>query len=291
MKTHTGDFPIGFRIGWSEWQKDLPAVASWAASQGFEALDLGKFTAADAALLTQHQLRLGSVDLLDFGKIAQPDAAARKQLADANGQYIRDSAAAGAKIFFTIVGGEKDRKRSENYRAAIEAFSPLAEAAASAGGSLAIEGYPGDAPHYALLCTSPETCRALLKDIPRGIGLNYDPSHLIRLGVDHLRFLREFVDRVVHVHAKDTELFPEAVYELGLYQPSAFAEPHGFGAHTWRYTLPGHGAARWREIFQILKDAGYRGIVSVELEDERFNGTTAGEKAGLTQSLQFLRQT
>jgi len=212
-------------------------------------------------------------------------------LIEANRQYIRDSAAAGAKIFFTIIGGEKDRSRGENYRAAVEAFSPLAEMAASVGATLAIEGYPGDAPHYSLLCTSPETCRAFLKDLPRGVGLNYDPSHLIRLGVDHLRFLREFVGHVVHVHAKDTELFPEAAYELGLYQPSAFAESHKFGGHTWRYTLPGHGAARWREVFGILKDAGYRGVVSVELEDERFNGSIAGEQAGLTQSLQFLRQT
>ena len=55
------------------------------------------------------------------------------------------------------------------------------------------------------------------------------------------------------------------------------------------YTLPGHGLARWSEIFSILKSSGYKGAVSVELEDENFNGSEAGEKAGLLNSLAFLK--
>ena len=42
-------------------------------------------------------------------------------------------------------------------------------------------------------------------------------------------------------------------------------------------------------VFEILRAAGYGGAVSVELEDERFNGTEAGERDGLLRSLQFLR--
>ena len=57
----------------------------------------------------------------------------------------------------------------------------------------------------------------------------------------------------------------------------------------WRYTLPGLGVAEWSEIFSILSGAGYKGLVSVELEDENFNGTDEGEKTGLSQSLQFLK--
>jgi sugar phosphate isomerase/epimerase len=123
------------------------------------------------------------------------------------------------------------------------------------------------------------------------VAINYDPSHLIRLGVDPIRFLQEFIRFIPHVHAKDTELFPEAVYELGLYQDSVSPQrpPHRYGAHTWRYTIPGHGQARWTEIFRILRDNHYRGVVSVELEDENFIGSEADEKAGLLHSLNFLR--
>jgi sugar phosphate isomerase/epimerase len=39
----------------------------------------------------------------------------------------------------------------------------------------------------------------------------------------------------------------------------------------------------------VLKDSGYRGAVSVELEDENFNGSEAGEKLALETSIAFLK--
>lgn len=186
--------------------------------------------------------------------------------------------------------GDHARRRSENYKLAVECYQPICDAIDQAGAKLVIEGWPGSSPHLSSLCCTPETYRSFIKDIGTpSVGINFDPSHLIRLGVDHVRFLREFVGRVFHVHAKDTEIIPEAVYEYGLYQPSAFTKGHGFGEHAWRYTLPGHGEARWTEIFKILKDANYGGVVSIELEDENFNTGEEGEKAGLLNSLAFLK--
>lgn len=289
MVTRTGKYKIGFRRGWSDWQKNVAAVVSFASDHGFKGVDLNKATPDDVAVVKSAGLQLGSVDLVDFVNIATADAGKRAELRTQNIEYIKQTAALGAKVFFTVINGETSRNRTENYKAAVEAFAPLAEAAASAGATIALEGYPGGFPHFSMLGTSPETCRAFFKDIPHGLSLNYDPSHLIRLGVDHVRFLREFAPKVVHVHGKDTELLPEAVYEYGLYQPAAFAEGRGFGANTWRYTIPGHGVARWTEIFTILKDAGYGGMVSIELEDEFFNGSEAGEKEGLLNSLNFLK--
>jgi sugar phosphate isomerase/epimerase len=197
-----------------------------------------------------------------------------------------------AKVFFTcVIPGDASKPRGENYKLAVECFAPIAHAADEVGAKLAIEGWPGGAPHYANLCCTPETMRAFTRDVgSESIGVNYDPSHLIRLGVDHIRFLEEFVDRVWHVHAKDAEIIAESAYELGLYQGSAFEKPHGFGEFAWRYTLPGHGAARWRDIFDVLKDAKYNGVVSIELEDENFNGSEDGEKKGFLESLAFLKR-
>ncbi len=289
MPTKTGNFPIGFRRGSAGWQKDLGALAEWSRQNEFEAVDLSRVAEEDIKVLSAAQLRLGTVDLLQFGDITHADAGIRREVVAANVAYVKDAARLGAQIFFTIVGGDPAKTRQENYRIAVESFSPIAEAAAAIGGYLAVEGYPGRAPHYALLCTTPETCRAFLKDIPRGIAINYDPSHLIRLGVDHIRFLKEFSPHIVHVHAKDTELFPEAVYEFGLYQPSAFVDQYPWGEHVWRYTIPGRGVARWGELLQTLHSAGYEGIISVELEDKDFNGAEAGEKAGLLEAIQFLK--
>jgi sugar phosphate isomerase/epimerase len=292
MKTSTGGFPIGFRRSHQAWQKDLPALAKWAADSGFELIDLLRYTPADHATLAANHLQLGSVDLLDMGKLTQPDAGTRVDLIARNVEYIRQSAAAGAKLFFTIVPGEKDRTRADNYRLAVEAFQPLAQAADDVGAKIVIEGYPGGPPHFSLLCCTPETCRSFIKEMPgSAVGLNYDPSHLVRLGVDPIRFLREFQPHVYHVHGKDTQLFPEAVYEYGLYQEAVFAKPHGFGAHTWRYTIPGDGLTPWPTVLQILAAGGYHGAISLELEDENYWGGEPAEKQGLLRGLGLLKST
>jgi sugar phosphate isomerase/epimerase len=289
MPTRTGSFTIGFRRGGTNWQKDIKSLAGWAKTSGFEAVDLGKINADDAAVLRGEGLALGSVDLLDMGKISSADPAVRKQAVDSNIAYVKQAAELGARIFFTIIGGDAALKRSENYAHAVEGFSPLAAVVAELGGKIAIEGYPGGGNHPNLCC-NPETYRSFIKDVnPRSVAVNYDPSHLLRMGIDHIRFLNEFAAHVVHVHGKDTEIMPEAAYELGLFQDSAFHKGHGWGANAWRYTLPGHGQTRWTEVTKILKAHNYNGAVSVELEDENFNGSEAGEKAGLLHSLAFLR--
>lgn len=293
MTTRTGGFAIGFRRMGSPWQQDLPALARWAKEAGFEIIDLRRADADEIKTLRDAGLRIGSADLLDFGNLMATDPAKRKDLIRENVAYVKAAAELGAKILFAcIIPGDRAKKRSENYASAVECFSPIIHAAREVGATIVIEGYPGGAPYLANLCCTPESCRAFIKDTGgtdgAGVGINYDPSHLIRLGVDHVRFLREFAPYVKHVHAKDTDLDSEMLYELGSLE-SISRPNHKFGALTWRYTIPGHGCTRWGEVLKILKDAGYQGAVSVELEDENFNGTEAGEKAGFLNSLAFLK--
>ena len=290
MPTTTGNFPIGFRRANVDWQKDLAKLAKWSKQTGFDVIDFThKTTSDDFKTLKDAGLSHGSVDLLDFGQIMATDKVKRKDVLDANLAHIKSAADAGAKAFFTvIIPGDHAAKRADNYKLAIECYGPIVEACANVGAHLAVEGWPGGAPHFSSLCCSPETIRAFLKDIGPGGGLNYDPSHLIRLRVDHIRFLKEFAPHVKHVHAKDTDVDHDALYEFGA-QPGTFATPHRWGEWTWRYTLPGHGQSRWGEIFRILKSANYRGAASVELEDENFNGTEDGEKRALEMSLAYLK--
>jgi sugar phosphate isomerase/epimerase len=288
--TRTGNFPIGFRRGWSDWQKkSIDDLARWAKNNDFAALDLMNINPADVRTLSGAGLKLGSIDLLDFGSVMSSDAGKRRDAIERNVAYVKEMAPAGATAFFTcVIPGDPAAKRADNYKLAVECFGPIARACEGHGAAIVIEGWPGGAPHLANLCCTPETLRALLNDVGPGAAVNYDPSHLIRLGVDHVRFLKEFAPRVKHVHAKDTQLYPDALYEFGS-QTSAFAMPHDFGEWTWRYTIPGHGQARWGEIFAVLREHGYRGVVSIELEDANFNGTEAGEKSALALSREFLR--
>lgn len=291
MGTRTGNFPIGFRQGWTEWfKKDISKLCGWAAENGFEVIDLPGCTADDLSILKDHKLQLGTVDLLELSHLCATDEAKRKDVLARNLERIKTLAKLGVKKFFSVViPGDAAKSRTENYDIAVKCYQPIAAACADAGATVYLEGWPGGRPHYPSLCCTPETYRRIFKDIPKGLGVNYDPSHLIRLGVDHIRFAEEFVNKIGHVHAKDTELYPEAVYEFGLYQSAAFAKSHGFGENVWRYTIPGHGVARWPKLFELLTANNYTGAVCIELEDEKFNGSEAGEKNGLLASLKYLQ--
>jgi len=294
MGTRTGNFPIGFRRGWSEWQKkDLKDVAGWARQAGFDAIDLGKASPEEVAVLKAAGVKIGTADLHDWPQIMSADAAKRKDAIAKNTEYIKGLSAAGCKRYFCVVIPEDVAKnRLENYKLAVEGYGELGRAAEKFGATIVIEGWPGGG-NLPNLCCNPETYRALFKDTgskPKGgLGVNFDPSHLIRMGIDHVRFIDEFAPYVGHVHGKDTEVFGDVAYETGLYQPSIFNKGHGFGEHVWRYTIPGHGITRWTRVMQALAKANFDGAVCVELEDENYNGSEQGEKSALEISLAYLK--
>ncbi|MBS3735468.1 MAG: sugar phosphate isomerase/epimerase [Phycisphaerae bacterium] len=286
MQTRTGSFPIGFRRGGSPWQKDLDALIAWAADAGFEAIDVGRDGDTTAPPVTAAGLRVGSVDLAEWKGMISPDKARRDDAVAQNAAYVEACAAVGVKNFFCVMLPEDpSRERRENFAWMVESFGQLAATLAQARARVVIEGYPGPG----ALCCTPADCRALFEALPTAaMGLNYDPSHLVRLGIDPLRFVREFADRVGHVHAKDTERLDERRYDLGTGQPPTFADTLPYGGNHWRYCIPGHGCIRWTAALEVLVDAGYDGCVCVELEDLHFNGSEPGEKQGLTLGGRYL---
>jgi sugar phosphate isomerase/epimerase len=287
MKTRTGQFPIGFRRGGSDWQRELGALIAWAQENALEAIDLRADTDPTIKTVLDAGLRVGSIDLPFVKPMISPDSGKRAEAIAQNADYVRACAPYGPVNFFLTMLPEKpDLPRAENFGYMVESFAELTPVLEQTGATLSIEGWPGPG----ALCCTPEGLRALFAQIPSdAMGINYDPSHLIRQGIDPLRFLREFADRVCHVHGKDAELLSENLYEFGNEQPPTFAQRIRYGALHWRYTIPGQGCMRWTEAFRILEAHGYSGCVSIELEDANFNGTTEGEQFGILQGAHFLQ--
>jgi sugar phosphate isomerase/epimerase len=215
-KTLTGNYPIGYRWIGSAWQKDFDATLDWSAQNGFATIDLPVSHIAQAAKLPKHGLKVVSLDLAGWGgyqALITADKAKRAEAVKKTTEIIEQGAEAGASIFFTLMLPEKpELARAENFKYTVEAYSALAPVLEKAKAKAAIEGWPGPG----ALCCTPETYRAILKEVPSpALGINYDPSHLLRMGIDPMRFLAEFGPRVVHVHGKDTELNAENLYEFG----------------------------------------------------------------------------
>jgi sugar phosphate isomerase/epimerase len=284
--TRTGAFPIGFRRGWSDWQKDLDGLIAWAKANDIGVIDLGGDADVAGAKTKAAGIRVGSADLPTWSGLITADKAKQADAIAKQATYLEACAGHGINNFFIVMlPDDASKPRSENFALMVEGLNELVPHLEKTGGRLVIEGWPGPG----ALCCTPEGYRALIKEVPStSIGINYDPSHLIRMGIDPIRFVEEFAGRVYHVHGKDTEIFPESVYEYGIEQPATFAKGHGFGSLAWRYTIPGHGQMRWLKAFEILEAAGYQGAVSIELEDENFNTGEAGEKQGILSGSHFL---
>lgn len=279
---------LALRMPGTARQMPFTDYCRWCRDNGFDGVDVGPMTpeirqAADAA-----GLEIGTSDLMTFAGLFGTDQEAEQAVAKSI-ELIDAAVNLGAPRFFTVfVPPDPARGRAANFARLKETFGPVVAHLERRGARLAVEGWPGGAPHYGALAVTPETVRALLEAFPSpAIGLNYDPSHLIRIGVDYLRFLREFGERVVHCHGKDTAFDSEALYLHGNLGPT-FGQAKAFGEDWWRYTIPGEGLADWAKICAQLDALGYEGFISVELEDFRYHRTWEAESEGLLRARRHL---
>lgn len=127
-----------------------------------------------------------------------------------------------------------------------------------------------------------ETARRALRavnDHP-AFGFNYDPSHMGYQGVDYVKFIYEFADRIYHVHIKDVH-WNDHPMDIGV-----------FGGHTefgdnrryWNFRSPGRGKTDFESIIRALNDIQYQGPLSVEWEDSGMN-----REAGAAEACDFVR--
>jgi sugar phosphate isomerase/epimerase len=284
MKTRTGGFRIGFRDA-TPWKQETGALAAWAKAEGFAFLDLAAEGERKLPKLKEAGLEAGAVDLPEWTGMIAADRRARKDAVARNAEFVKRCA--GAHTFLTVMRpADPALERKQNFAFMVESYGELADALESAGARVVIEGWPAPG----CVCCTPEGYRSFLAECSSDrVGINYDPSHLIRMGIDPLRFLREFADKVYHVHAKDTEIIAENLYEYGHELPGIFTPNIRNGALSWRYTIPGHGQMRWTEAFRILEESAYTGGVSIELEDARFcDGKAENAQAGLRLAGSYL---
>jgi len=111
-------------------------------------------------------------------------------------------------------------------------------------------------------------------------GFNFDPSHLIWQAVDPVRFLRQFADRIYHVHIKDAAIRPDGLGGI-LGSHLRFGDPQ----RAWDFRSPGRGDVPFEDILRTLNHIGYQGPLSVEWEDSGME-----REQGAREALEFVRR-
>jgi sugar phosphate isomerase/epimerase len=267
----------------------IEAVAAWAKGLGLQALDLPEDFTTAAEVCRAHGLSVGAVNAAGVGRLISPDDGKRGAAVDRLREQIRAMPAVEARVLFMcLVPEDRTQPIATSFAVFRETFPAITAEGEAAGVRIVLEGWPGPGPHYPTLGYTPETWRAMFAAVPSpALGLNYDPSHLVRLGVDYLRVLDEFKDRIYHCHGKDTALLAEGSYLYG-HLPPALGKPAPFSEGAWRYCVPGDGVVDWSQVAYALEQAGYDGCVSIELEDARYWGTVAKEQQGIAKAYHHL---
>ena len=272
--------------GWS-----FEEVVEIASDMGFECLEVACWPAGKA------ERRYAGVSHIDCERVCEDDAYAAyvKELAASKGLEISSlafypnvldantekanaaiehlkavicaSAKLGVNMVTTFIGKDQYKTVEENIELFKQVWPGLIALAEEKGVKVAIENcpmlfgadqWPGG---QNLMCT-PQLFRKLFEIIPSpNFGLNFDPSHYVWQGLDYLKTVYDFSDRIFHIHFKDIKLYPDKLRECGvLAYPLDYMSPK----------IPGLGDVNWGAFISALNDIRFNGCAVIEVEDKAF---------------------
>lgn len=257
-------------------------VAEFAASAGISSLEVVAGpnsrqldpAALDAARIDAVKQVLAERGLEISSLAWYPDMADPNKLGEMQAHFMQlvDAAAAlSVPVVCTITGFPKDNmsKMDTIKKVLPRTFGPLIAHAKDKGIQIAIENY------FETCLQGIDTFECLFETIQDdNFGLNYDPSHLYHQQCNHLLPVKLFGKRIFHSHAKDVLVDTELRANRGVYAKG-----------WWRYVIPGFGNINWGEYIGCLRQNGYKGVLSIEHEDNSF-----GREEGFVAGAKYLGQ-
>jgi sugar phosphate isomerase/epimerase len=178
--------------------------------------------------------------------------------------------------FFYSFPQTSEEQIEEGFEKIFELWTPIFDEFDKSGVKFALEVHPTE------IAFDYYTTEKLLEEFDQRetLGINFDPSHLIWQGVEPHLFLRDFSDRVYHVHMKDASVNLDG--RAGIIGSHL---PFGDTRRGWNFRSLGHGDVNFEAIIRELNDMGYRGPLSVEWEDSGMD-----RKYGAREAVEFVRE-
>ncbi len=286
----------------------LEQAAQWGAESGFQAIEIACWPPEKA---TRRYAGVTHINVTDLDKAQakairkrldgygltisslgyypnplHPDGQHRKTVIAHLKKVIEGAEMLRVPVVGTFIGKDKNKTVPQNLEDYAKIWPPIVKFAKEHGVKLAIENCPmifsyDEWPGGNNLASTPAIWRKMWEIIPdENFGLNLDPSHLVLQMIDYERVVREFADKIFHVHAKDLHIDHEGLYNHGvLSQGMDWQVPR----------LPGLGDMDWAKFFAALTAVGYDYVVSIEHEDRAFEGGEELVKRGFYLSRDVLK--
>lgn len=209
------------------------------------------------------------------------------EVAEKSREHLRKviDAAALMKVSLvtTFIGKDKTKTIEENLELMEQIWPPILKYAEERNVRIAIENCPmyftkDEWPGGDNLASTPQVWRRMFAMGPN-IGLCFDPSHMILLGMNVWKPVENFADRIFHVHFKDLQIDQEKVEEYGRFTyPGLWHTPK----------LPGYGDVNFPKLITKLHETGYRGSACLECEDRAFEGSIEDTRNGIEIAYRYL---
>jgi len=144
------------------------------------------------------------------------------------------------------------------YQEIVDLWTPIFDKFDAEGITFALEVHPTE------IAFDYYTAKRLLEvfNYRKTLGFNFDPSHFIWQGVKPNLFVRDFAERIYHVHMKDAAVTLDGKAGI-LGSMMTFGDTR----RGWNFRSLGHGDVDFEEIIRELNNIGYSGPLSVEWED------------------------
>lgn len=267
---------LGFLTKFSEEQAALAAEigftslevhdSSWDAEQVRTKTARKKTAEQVGEILDRHGIRISALSHYDVTVLERPLGKVKSEF----GRALDLCEVLGVKVLAAMAGRIRGKSLDENIPQFRKVFGEVAKMASDRGVKIAFENWPGLG-GYPLtgknIAFTPDAWDRMFDAVKsKALGLEFDPSHLYWQGIDHIAILREFGDRVYHVHAKDTEVREDVLGRSGIY-----------GTGWWRYVIPGLGRIDWAEFISTLNQVGFTGGIAIEHEDRIYQGKRFAE--------------
>ncbi|UOQ45797.1 sugar phosphate isomerase/epimerase [Halobacillus salinarum] len=135
--------------------------------------------------------------------------------------------------------GESDNE--EKTEASLRAIEELAQAAGDAGIKYALKL------HYGQSIYNTKTAQRLVEEVTQpALGLNFDATHVGRVGDDPVQAIEALQDHIIHTHIRDT-----FIEQLKIAAPE--------------YQIAGRGTVPLNEVVNKMVETGYQGATVLEI--------------------------
>lgn len=163
----------------------------------------------------------------------------------------------------------------QGYQLFAELWNPILDEFEACGVTFALEVHPTE------IAFDIYSAKRALEAIEHRecFGFNFDPSHLVWQGVDPVKFIEEFPERIYHVHMKDAATTLDGRSGI-LCSHLNFGDPR----RGWDFRSVGRGDVDFEEIIRALNRIDYQGPLSVEWEDSGMH-----REHGARESCDFVR--